>query len=346
MIDLNFIIVASKGRATKFHLSERARLYSGGISPYSILTVNIFLPTMLINPLLYFIKFVKITIAMEPENLTIQQLRRARWYLEHKQRLKSILTIFLIILDVVIWGWTIYQTVIYFSSTKSYEEMLRGLTMERINYLEMHKHFQPLDLEISDVKMLSQDKNQYDFIVEVKNPDEKWMVTSIEYNFILDGENGEVQKTFILPNQTKYLFQLGQKLASRPQNMQFVIKSIRRQRVRSEQKAVLEIISKLIIKDIKFTYTVPEEKMVAVPQLSFTIENQSVYGFWEAPLIIAMYQQNQLASLNTLVIKNLKAGETRLIEFNWPSSLPAEVNISIQPDINVFDQTAFMPIGY
>jgi len=283
---------------------------------------------------------------MDTENLTTKQLRFARWYLEHKQRLKSVLIIFLIILDVVIWGWTIYQTVIYFSLTKSHEEMLKELTTERIDYLAMHKHFQPLDLEISDVKILSQDKNQYDFIVEIRNPDGKWMITSIEYNFILDDENSEVQKTFILPNQTKYLFRLGQKLASRPQNIQFVIKSIQRRRVRPEQRATLEIISKLIIKDIKFAYTVPEEKMIAMPQLSFTIENQSVYGFWEAPLIIAMYQQNQLTSLNTLVIKNLKAGETRLIEFNWPSSLPAEANISIQPDINVFDQTAFMPIGY
>ncbi len=287
---------------------------------------------------------------MPEEDLTLEQLKFAQWYLSHKKQLLKILTGFLIILNIIIWGIASYQFIIYLRLSKSHQEMLRGLTIERIDYVKLHSRFQPDDLVISDESVIQTiailpggKKLKYDFVAIARNPNEKWMVLSVEYCFVWDGGKTEIQKNFILPGEKKYLFVLGKEITKVPRNIQLELVKIDWRRIRPNQQTPLEILPELLIKDTKLTYVVPEEKMVSLPKISFSIVNQSVYNFWQLNLVIVLYRNSKIVGINALPVKYLKNGETKSMELIWGTTAPLVTRIEVKLEINVFDPTVFMP---
>lgn len=287
------------------------------------------------------------------ENLTTEQIKFAYWYLTHKKQLLKAAILVLIVFNIIVWGATAYKLITYLRSTQSYEEMLKELTLDRINWLEMHQHFRPNDLLISGQNALQTvispgaKELRYDFIAVVRNPNTDWMISSIEYYFLWDdlstGKETEIQKSFLLPGAKKYLFALGQKTTKTPRSVRVELSKVNWQRIRPNQRAPLEILSKISVKDIELTYVVPEEKMLSLPKVSFSVENQSVYGFWRLNFIIVLYQDNKIVGISTTGINRLNGGETRPIEFIWGTSAPFATGIEVTPEVNVFDQDIFMP---
>ncbi|MDA2936180.1 hypothetical protein MYX06_03105 [Patescibacteria group bacterium AH-259-L05] len=62
---------------------------------------------------------------------------------EEKQNVSYYRLVTLLVLIVVfVWGFTIFQLVVYVSTTQEHEEMLKGLTVERIDYRAFHQPVQ------------------------------------------------------------------------------------------------------------------------------------------------------------------------------------------------------------
>jgi len=282
------------------------------------------------------------------ENIIFKQLRIAQWFLEHKKDIRKTKEIFLIALSAVIWGVAIWQGILYFTLAKSHQEMLVELTKERIDWISMHEHFKPQDIIISDetaiLTLASGQESQYDFIVETQNLNEKWMVSSIEYYFIFNGGQTLVKKSFILPNERKYLFILGQKNAS-SEDASFQISKINWQRIRHPREANLEILSKLIIHNPQLNWVMTSQG-IELPQVEFTVENKSVYSFWEINFAVALYQNARIVGINTIPIQYFKGEEKRIMKLPWGKTAPQATSIDIRPEINVLDLSVFMPPSF
>ena len=282
------------------------------------------------------------------ENIIFKQLRAAQWLLAHKKDIRKAREVFLIALNAVLWGIAIWQSVIYFSLTKSHQEMLVELTRERIDWPSMHEHFKPQDIVISDetaiLTLASGQESQYDFVVLAQNLNEKWMISSIEYYFSFNGGQTLVKKNFILPDEKKYLFVLGQKNAS-SQDVGFQISKINWQRIRHPREVNLEILSKLIISNPQLNWIMTSQG-IELPQVAFTVENQSVYSFWEIDFVVALYQNARIVGINTIPIQYLKGEEKKIIELPWGKTAPQITNIDVRPEINVLDSSVFMPPSF
>ncbi|MDD3102336.1 MAG: hypothetical protein PHE59_04310 [Patescibacteria group bacterium] len=282
------------------------------------------------------------------ENIIFKQLRAAQWLLAHKKDIRKAKVIFLIILNAVFWGIAIWQGIIYFTLTKSHQEMLVELTKERIDWTSMHEHFKPQDIVISNetaiLTLANGQESQYDFVVQAQNLNEKWMMSSIEYYFTFNGGQTLVKKSFILPDEKKYLFILGQKNAS-SEDVNFQISKINWQRIRHPREANLEILSKLIIHDPQLNLVMTSQG-VEFPQISFTAENQSVYDFWEINFTIALYQNSRIVGINTIPLQYFKNEEKKIIELPWGKIAPQATSVDIRPEVNVLDLSVFMPPSF
>ncbi|MBL7141825.1 hypothetical protein ISS21_01870 [Patescibacteria group bacterium] len=280
------------------------------------------------------------------QGLTDKQLSFAKWYIINKKRLYRVLLGFIIILNLIFWGMAIYQFVSYSSLKEAHEQQLRELTAEEIDFSQLRQHFKPNDLIVENPILIPSSSptgigHKYDFAVSIENPNEKWRIPSIEYYFSWDGGQTETKKSFILPNEKKYLLALGQAAEQKITNAQFVISGIDWRRVRPGEQ-IPEVLSKLSIKNIELSYAVATGKMVALPKVSFQIRNGSVYSLWQVNFIIVLYQGSKVVGINILPVKQWQGNEERQVELIWPS-VPSHTQIEIRPEVDIFDPTIFIP---
>ncbi|MEK7580061.1 MAG: hypothetical protein AAB465_00390 [Patescibacteria group bacterium] len=277
-------------------------------------------------------------------DLTSRQLKWAEWWLVNKGRLKKILIIFLIILNVGIYSLAVYNLIIFLVYSKEYHKMIQEMTSPSDDYSLLRAIRQPQPLGIVSTHLLyagkdAQGFSKYDIGAIVKNDNKQWMVLSLEYNFLLsNGLSAATQKTSFLPNQEKYLFSLGQKISDQAEirNAEFNIVNIQWRRIKEPQKKLLDILPQLIIKDQKINYLIGSDG-IETPRLEFTIINQSIFNFWQLDYMVAFYKGREIVAVYPINIKNLMSEEKRSVKIFLDPSLPQTTEIVFSLNTNILD---------
>ena len=143
------------------------------------------------------------------EDLTEKQLKIGYWYLTHKAILNKYLVIFLIVLNIVLWGYSGYRWVMYYIETPSYEKMIAEMPKDLINWKDFHEKHQPQPLQVIETTAISLGKGKYDLVAKIENPNIHWMVEDFKYQFSLGGSLKETKESFVLPGEAKFLIDLG-----------------------------------------------------------------------------------------------------------------------------------------
>ena len=275
-------------------------------------------------------------------DLTDKQLRYAKWYLKHKDRIRNVFVLALILLDVALIAVIVYQSVLYFTLKEEHLKNMRELTTDRIDFLAMHQHFSPQPIVTDSLTIMHPDpkKTQYDFVITVFNPNPDWIVT-IEYYFSADGIETPLESGFINPGEKKYFFTLGAQMDSEISDVQFLTTGISWRRIRQPQKDSLSVLDKLTIEDIHLDYLQAENESLILPQISFKAKNNSIYDFWETRFVIALERDLNLVGLNILLTDSWRAQEEKRLTFVWPL-IPRFTHIKIKPEINILNPEVFI----
>jgi len=275
-------------------------------------------------------------------DLTDKQLRHAKWYLRHKNRIHNIFILFLFILDIVLITIIIIQSVFYFRSKEEHLINMRGLTENKIDFLALREHFSPQSIVTDSLTIIRPDprKSQYDFAITVFNPNPDWQAT-IEYYFSINELNPTLNLNFINPEERKYFFSLGVQIASEINDVQFLISNISWRRIRQQQDDSLSILDQLIVEDVNLEYLQAENESLILPQISFKAKNNSVYDFWEPQFVIALERDLSLVGLNIFSVDSWRANEEKNLTFVWPL-IPKFTHIKIKPEINVLNPGVFI----
>ncbi len=280
------------------------------------------------------------------EEISDKQLQLTKWYLDNKNKFYRILVKTLILVNLVLWGIAIYYFTTYLLGSEKHRQMLFGLTSKQIDYLKFHEHFKPYDLAVDKSVFLALDvleqKKRYDFLAIVENPNEDIMVASVEYYFSWETGQTETEKNFILPGEKKYLTLLGQDADRRLNKAQFVITNIEWRRIRPHEQ-MNDLLSKLSVGGAEVDYVIGQDRNVSVPELSFKIKNQSIYGFWETRFIIILYRGSDVVGLNVLTVKQWESNEEKKLGLVWPD-IPPYTRIAVILEINPFDRENFMSV--
>ena len=267
------------------------------------------------------------------------KLKIAYWYVTHKILLKRA-SLFLVSLALLLLlGYNSYGLFTHFSTINEFDEMLNSITKNPINFETYQIKMKPAPLSVKSVDFIKTSQDKFDFIAEVKNPDQRWLVGKITYQFVSSNFSSPVYEDFILPNQSKFLLALNQQPKITPVNLSLNIIDLELQRV----KGVPDVSSdEIVVTDIEFLPATGSSLNLA--RVKFQVANNSLYNFWEVPFKIILYSRSALASVNIASLTQFKSEETRSVELVWFDEIKRNITkVIVVPDVNLFNPENSMP---
>jgi len=277
-----------------------------------------------------------------------REFRFAKWFAGHKEQLRKILIIFLIIIDVGLFAFVGWKFGIYFLGKEEHEKIIQQPTQSEIDIPYFKEHFQPEELIVQEVQVLKhlslsgEGRFNYSFLTKIVNPNEKWMISKMEYRFVYAGGTTESRETFILPQTEKYIFASGDHFANGPTNAELEIIDLQWKRVKGAEVDTLKILDKVYAEDVELFQTSSDERIFQMPEVTFIARNDSVHGFWEIPFLIVLYQDQRILDVNSIVVSRLRGGEKRQAELIWPYHVPGANRAEVFPQLNILDPDVFM----
>ncbi len=281
------------------------------------------------------------------ENLSEQQLKAARWYVSHKLLLKKTLIGALIAFSAGFLGYGLYGLInYYFIEGPAFNRALREFS-QPIDFESLRSKLQPQGLEVGAVSILSRGKEKYDLAAEIYNPNPNWRV-EFSYTFVVDGQELDPQKGFLLPGEEKFLLKLSFESKVKPRRGEVEIKDLNWQRI--DVKKIPDYSAwqnerlNFVFEDVKFSPAVIRDT-IAISRASFNAKNMTAYGFWNVGLYIVLYRGSSIAGITYVTLQEFISGQTRPVEVSWFESLPSITQVKVIPEVNLFDERVYMPVN-
>lgn len=280
---------------------------------------------------------------------TNRTFEAGEWFVRNKLKLKKIFLTILTIWSIgsILFGlgyWGYYFTTGYFNDQK----MMNQQVLEIEDYESMHAEYGPKDLLYKKLFIYETVRNgAYDFVVEVNNPNDKWLAT-VQYKFTYAGGETPTTTAIILPGVTIPMTYLGQEKVSYPSQAKLVIDNIDWQKIDPHKifDTATFIASRQAVSYGNFEYKqASEAQNVPNNTIKFDIRNDSSYSYWEADYYVEFYDMTSPVGMTFLRLDKFRTGETRSIDIrSYMNDLYVE-NIKIHPITNVFDEEIYIKLG-
>jgi hypothetical protein len=189
------------------------------------------------------------------------------------------------------------------------------------------------NLQLGPVSVIEY-KERFDVALEVRNINGQFGFGEVIYEVAL--YNGEEKvgsregKTYLLPNETRYLIETGIECKVFPDKAKVYIQSGEWQEFAKEERPKLEILNK------SFRY-----KKVAGNffEVDLQIANRSSYDFLTVDIdAVVKDEDGKIIAINKANLNSVKSGEVRDFRFFWPESFEGQAKtVDIKAQSNVFD---------
>lgn len=278
----------------------------------------------------------------------MKQLETGLWYLKNREKIVNVLKYFLIFISATTWGVTIFTFGYYFifgidDDRKMVAEMVETKVSSR-SYLDSiaPKPIQPYQTDI--IKSPLGDK--YDFVNMVKNNNlNHW--GEFTYRYTLNGQKIYEGRSFILPNEYKYVYALGLEIKSSPHNALFEITGINWRLVDRHKipdwngYKAKHLNFKVLEKKFESSSKSGLSEKVSLNSIRFTLVNDTAYSINNAEFIVILHNSGRIVGANKYVITDFISMQTRTKDTTWPGFIGRVDAIEIMPDINILDDSVF-----
>ena len=279
----------------------------------------------------------------QPHQISDFKLKFSYWYVSNKLLLRRILVVFLILLNVGLFSYSIYSAVMtLFVYDQDYREAIEAMAVNSIDYQYFHEKNKPQDLEILGVDAVEGNENQYDFVVKISNANEKWVAREAVVQLIGGGEVAAEKTTFIYPGETKYVVFFSQEGVD-PGSAQIRIYKVDWRRY-SDFAELSRSRLNFEVSDIEFKSARDSgiERTLPVSLLTFKIKNNTAYDYWQIGIYMILMSGQKVGGANYLSLSKFLSGEIRDVEMRWYESLPSIYNIQILPEVDILDQSSYI----
>ena len=280
--------------------------------------------------------------------LTEKRMNFGLWFVSNRKRLLVVLIAILSLVAFVSWSNTIYNFArYYFVGTFEDEIIVRegaDTTVTRSQYVN------PVDLKIGDVKVIKND-HTVDFIAQVDNVNkEHW--AHFSYSFQVGGFESDVKNGFVLPGESKYLIILSQESNS-TRLPKLNLSNLSWTRVsKHEYPDWDQFVSDRMNIDVVNSGFLPAKssglsEKINLGLLSFDVENNSPFNYWDVGLSILLYARGQLVAVNAFALNEFESGESRSVKISMPGAISGVSKIEIIPEIDLTRDDIYMKFkGY
>ncbi|PIS42766.1 MAG: hypothetical protein COT24_01810 [Candidatus Kerfeldbacteria bacterium CG08_land_8_20_14_0_20_40_16] len=276
--------------------------------------------------------------------LSDKQLKIGIWWVTHKHQLKKWWVILIAVGDVLLFLYLLFNIMIIVFTWSKFTILPYQISWSAVNFKDYQLTNAPKDLQVLNTKYIPVfgQANKYHLLAELKNPNEKWNVGSLDYHFDFDGQNQGIQNTFLLPQEQRFLIQYNVKSTSAKPDPKFLIDNVGWERIERPTEApslkfnIGNIESNLIpLLDDKGVETSSYSTRVTAE-----VENKSVYNFWQVNFQVVLFRGEEPISVGEIQIEKFLALETRNLAVSWKEAYPVISKIVIQPQVNVYDPNA------
>ncbi|PJA46762.1 hypothetical protein CO173_01570 [Candidatus Uhrbacteria bacterium CG_4_9_14_3_um_filter_41_35] len=202
-------------------------------------------------------------------------------------------------------------------------------------------------IEFDTPKIFTLGEGRYDFYTKVTNPNTDWYA-EFEYYFETNNGNTEVKKGFLLPGDVRLISSFNQTFTTRPSNPVFVVQGLSWKRV--DHHNIPDIDSWMqdheafLVTNAVYGFDVAVDG-TNIARSSFDITNNTPFAYWEAVFSVALTRGGTIVGVNQVVLQGLESGETRHVDVNWFSGAPTADEVSVESQINYFDDTVYMNVN-
>jgi len=278
------------------------------------------------------------------EKLTEKELKISYWFLSHKILLRKILIGAIIGIGGIFWLYSGIGFIDWaFVSGPKERANLKTILQIKVSSGAL-QNISANDIAFGEAEIFSSGVGRYDMIAKANNSNDDWWA-EFDYRFVGEGLDGGYKKGFILPDETKYITELGVEKAFRPRNIRLEINNLKYHRINPhdipDYKIWREEHLNIEISDKAFDSSVVQNNK-DISTLSFKATNKTAYAFWSIGFYALLYRGDQLISINYLAAENFAAGEDRDLQIQFYEGLPAITKYEVVPEVNVFDSEAYI----
>ena len=183
------------------------------------------------------------------------------------------------------------------------------------------------------------DSDAYDVAAEIVNPNTEYGLYHVAYTVALYNKDIKFSErkgeTYILPNQKRYLIELGVRPKATITRGEITIDNYDFREFKDSQKPKLEILNKT-------------ERYVREPgnyfETKFQVANRSGYSFHKVDLEVVLKDGNgKIVAMNKANINGVNSGSVRDFRFFWPREIHGDIiEGDVRAEANVFDLGNFI----
>lgn len=199
------------------------------------------------------------------------------------------------------------------------------------------KEINAKEISIDEKYFVYGNKNQFDVMASIANPNDKYGAISFNYEFQLLDQAGSVLekrsgKSFILPGERKYIVELNLYSAVNPYRLNFEISDVKWDEFLEYAEPKLNIYQK--------NYYEEFEKNI----ISGLLRNESYFDFNTIELSIVLRDaKGNPVALGKSEMRTIKSQEERDFKLIWPYKFSESVvNVDIKAEADVFDSDNFI----
>ncbi len=277
----------------------------------------------------------------DSEGMTISKLDAGLWYVEHREKIKTVSYFSLFLFGFFSLLYFLFEYGSYAISGIPIQASYAREVMQRsLPTYEFYHAGEARDLQLYPIQILAGAGEKKDVYTRISNPNlGHW--ARFRYYFLWGGEKLGWEEGFVLPGETKDLFLLGQELPESVGGIRIVIEDIQWGRPNPHDIGIWEDFRKERL-DFRFSNieflqgdTAMLSEKIAVNELSFIMENNSSFSYWNVPLTIKLYNYSDLASVVSYQVNDLAASAKRSISLSLPGNIKKVTEIKIEPNLDI-----------
>jgi hypothetical protein len=196
------------------------------------------------------------------------------------------------------------------------------------------------DLIVKNTYVVYGGENKYDVVADIHNPNALYGGREVYYTLEIVDTSGNVlatrdSKTFILPNENKYIVEVGMETQGKPSSVKISINNV-------DWVKFTEFDSpQILVKNQRFGLV---ENSTSYAEAFGLVVNDSPYDFQNVVVNVILEDERGVPiAVNKTEMRTLDANSQREFRLVWPHKFPGNIKTTkMRAQTNIFDSLNFM----
>lgn len=271
------------------------------------------------------------------------ELKWSYWFVTHRIILQKIFFIFLIAINVVLGVLFIYLLIdMYVLKGSAYSNGLNTLvtTTGNIGNLQPEGDADISEIQILDSQALLGQDSRFDVFALLGNSNTRHFST-FEYRFVGQQDTTPWKKSFLLPNESRYIHELFFKATGDMTSPSIEFRKVKWDKFLEYDKFA-ETHLRLTIDDPTFVSSSANEAgEESGNKVSFKVNNESAYSYRNLGLFVVLYLGQQVQAVNHIVLDGVEANKEYDVELPFYDSVSSATTIEVLPEVNILDPAVY-----